>query len=182
MSQVLRQLRTDHSHMARLLMVLDSQIVLVESVQAASFSLMADALRYMTGYGDRYHHPREDLVFERLRVRDSGLAAVIDSLVREHLALGRKGADLLQMLDSIVDGELVERQVLAATARDYVDFLRSHMTREDTMVFPRAESALAEGDWTCVERSLQGQEDPLFGRILREDFADLYHHIMREAQ
>ena len=181
MSKIMRQLRTDHSHVARLLGFMDRQLDLVKAGANADFALMEDAMRYVTGYADKYHHPREDLVFARLRERDKGLGSVLDSLEREHEALARKGAAFLSVLGRVVDGALAERADFEAQGRDYVAFLRAHMQREDTEVFPRADNALADGDWREIDQAMEVQEDPLFGRLVHDDFIDLYRYVMREA-
>ena len=181
MSHVMRQLRTDHSQVARLLGLLTRQLDLVKVAGSADFEIMEDAMKYMTGYADRYHHPREDLVFARLRERDAGIGEVLDSLGREHRALGAKGEAFQKVLEGVVDGAMVEREGFEAQGRDYVEFLRSHMVREDNEVFPRADSALTDADWRHVEETLGEREDPLFGRVVQEDFSNLYDYIMREA-
>ena len=181
MSRVMRELRTDHSHVARLLGLLDRQLDLVKAGANADFSVMEDAMKYMTGYGDRYHHPRENLVFARLRERDAGIGAVLDRLEREHEALAEKGHAFQHVLEGVVDGALAEREAFEAQGRDYVDFLRAHMQSEDGEVFPRAESALSDADWRFVEDSMESREDPLFGRLVHDDFKDLFRFVMREA-
>lgn len=181
MSRIMRQLRTDHSHAARLLGLMDRQLDRVEAGARADFALMADAMGYMTGYADRYHHPREDLLFERLRERDRSLSEVLDTLEREHQALATRGRAFLGVLSGVVDGALAERAKLEVQGREYVAFLRAHMQREDNEVFARADNALAESDWRQIDEALEVQEDPLFGRVVQEDFQDLYRHIMREA-
>ena len=181
MSKIMRQLRTDHSHVARLLGFMDRQLDLVKAGSNADFALMQDAMQYMTGYADKYHHPREDLVFERLRERDKALASVLDALEREHQALAEKGSAFLAVLGGVVDGALAERADFEAQGRDYVGFLRAHMHREDTEVFPRADTALADSDWRRVDEAMEVQEDPLFGRLVQDDFQDLYRYVMREA-
>ena len=60
MSRIMRQLRTDHSHVARLLGVLDRQLDLVRAGANADFEVMAGAMRYMTGYADRYSQLNDD--------------------------------------------------------------------------------------------------------------------------
>ncbi len=181
MTRIMRQLRIDHSHVARLLNLLERQLDQVKARGNADFAVMEDAMKYMSGYADRYHHRREDLVFARLRERDGGIAGVLDDLQREHVALAEKGAAFQHVLEGVVDGAMAERDALEAQGRDYVAFLRAHMQREDKEVFPRADNALTDADWRHVDEALEAAEDPLFGPLVHEDFKDLYHYIMREG-
>lgn len=182
MSRIMRQLRTDHSHVARLLSLLDRQLDLVRAGANADFEVMAGAMRYMTGYADRYHHPRENLVFARLRERDPALAEVLGDLEREHEKLAITGEKFRSVLEGVVDGALAEREAFEAEGREYVQRLRSHMQREDAEVFPRADNALSDADWRQVDEAMEVREDPLFGRLVHDDYKDLYRFVMREAQ
>jgi hemerythrin-like domain-containing protein len=181
MSTIMEQLKSDHQNIARLLDTLEEQIDVVHAEQNADFELMHDIMVYMTHYPDHTHHPMEDLVFEKLASHDSSADGVVAQLEREHTALAEKGVRFLEMLRHVVDGSLVEREVLENAARDYVEFLRSHMTIEDSDAFPRAEQALSEQDWNDVESSIEARTDPVFGPVIADEFRSLYDYIQRES-
>lgn len=181
MSAIMEQLKSDHGNVSRLLTTLEQQIDVVHAEQNADFELMHDIMMYMTHYPDHTHHPMEDLVFQKLVIRDSSADSVVARLEREHGALAEKGQRFLEMLRHVVDGALVERNVLENTARDYIEFLRSHMTIEDSDAFPRAEQALSDEDWTDVASSIQARTDPVFGPVIANEFRSLYDYIQRES-
>lgn len=181
MSRIMSQLSEDHGHVAQLLELLDTELAKVGAGASAEYALMEDAMRYMTGYSDRFHHPREDLVYERLRARAPEMKTVLEGLLREHATLAQMGNAFTEVLGQVVDGGLADREAMYQQGREYVEMLRAHMTTEDREVFPQALRSLDAADWARVDGAMQVQEDPLFGRIVHDDFIDLYHYVMRES-
>jgi hemerythrin-like domain-containing protein len=181
MSDIMERLKTDHRNIARLLATLTKQMDVVRAEQNADFELVHDIMVYMTHYPDHTHHPMEDLVFRKLVNYDSSAEGVVIRLEREHAGLAKKGTRFLEMLRHVVDGALVERDVLENTGRDYIDFLASHMATEDSEAFPRAEKALTAQDWEEVESNFEARADPVFGPIIDDEFRSLYDYIQRES-
>ena len=54
----------DHEQVELLLNVLTEQLAELESEQqGVNFKLMDDIVNYLRNYIDRYHHPKEDLIY-----------------------------------------------------------------------------------------------------------------------
>ena len=112
---------------------------------------------------------------------DAEAGDIVARLEREHGAFAEKGNRFLEMLRHVVDGALVERDVLEDTGRDFIGFLRSHMEIEDSDAFPRAERALTDADWQEVESDMDARTDPVFGPVITNEFRSLYDYIQRES-
>ena len=181
MSEIMEQLKTDHANVARLLNTLEEQMNVVHDEEIADFDLMHDIMVYMTHYPDHTHHPMEDLMFKKLVKHDKSAGDVVARLEREHAALADKGERFLEMLRHVVDGALVERDVLENAGRDYIAFLRSHMEVEDSDAFPRAEKALTDADWEGVASGMKARTDPVFGPVVADEFRSLFEYIQRET-
>ena len=69
MSKILATLRDEHANMGRLLDVLDDQIAVFGRGETPDYEAIRSILAYMIDYSDRYHHPKEDLIYHRLRER-----------------------------------------------------------------------------------------------------------------
>ena len=184
MSKVMGDLHRDHRNVRELLGMLARELDAVGDASGGDFELMRDIMVYMTRYPDYTHHPKEDLMFEQMRVR--GIApdteATIEKLVREHVALAEKGNIFRDMLIGVVDGALVERDALVATGRDYTDFLGYHARLEDDTVFVEAERLLDDTDWSVIETAFEAQADPVFGPAVTHEFRTLYDHIRNSAR
>ena len=184
MSTVMGDLHEDHRNIRELLGLLARELDAVSEATGGDFELMRDIMIYMTRYPDHTHHPKEDLMFERMRERGIGpdTDATITTLLREHLALAEKGNSFRDMLIGVVDGALVEREALVATGRDYSDFLDYHARLEDRTVFIEAVKLLDETDWSVIEKAFEAQADPVFGSVVENEFQVLYDHIRSSAE
>ena len=69
MSAVMHDLHQDHRTIHELLGLLARELDAVSDVIGGDFELMRDIMVYMTRYPDHTHHPKEDLMFERMRER-----------------------------------------------------------------------------------------------------------------
>ena len=142
MSTVMDELHADHRNVRELLRILGSELEAVSDLSGGDFELMRDIMIYMTRYPDHAHHPKEDLMFERMRGRGvtDEVEHTIVKLLREHEALAAKGASFRDMLVGVVDGALVERETLVVKGRDYVEFLTYHASLEDETVFVESQT------------------------------------------
>ena len=175
------QLSQDHRNIARLLGLMNHELDQVADAEVANMELLLDIMRYVTAYPDQVHHPLEDLMFESLYEREPELRERIGQMFDEHRLLAQKGGDFLHMLQTVVDGSMIERDVLVENGRAYADLLYNHMVYENEVVFPLADRGLSESDWTEVGRKFESQRDPLFGPIKDDDFASLLATIEDEA-
>ena len=183
MRKVMDDLHQDHRNIRELLGLLAREFDAIEEATGGDFELMRDIMVYMTRYPDHTHHPKEDLMFERMRARGVAPAteSTIEKLLREHTALAEKGSVFRDMLAGVVDGALVERDALVATGRDYAEFLDYHVRLEDETVFVEAERLLDDADWSVVREAFEAQVDPIFGSVVEGEFRHLYEHIRQNA-
>ena len=182
MIRAVSELRKDHTNFAVLLDLLHNQLEYVADPDiSANYPLMHDIMRYMTQYPDQFHHPKEDLMFAALTVRHPPVRATVWDLRDGHVALATKGKALLEMLERLVDGALVERDSLISAGRAYVVAQRSHMTAEEDGIFQLADERLLRDDWLVIDRELEHMDDPLFGEIVRNDFVELLDRIKQES-
>ena len=104
----------------------------------------------MTHYSDVLHHPKEDLVFAKIKERDAAMASTVDDLHRQHARIHAAGAELVRQLDDVINGTIASRASIEAAARDYVDGLRKHMRVEESDVLPLAATLLDGRDWSAI--------------------------------
>lgn len=177
---VLATLHAEHRYMATLLKLADDQL---ESLSAGETRVdsrvLYESLHYMTHYPDAFHHPREDLVYQRAGELDKSIADDVDTLQREHDYLAEQGAKSLQKVVSWQEGELALAEAVES-AREYIDAVYRHMNAEEKLVFPQIEKLLSEEDWHELEQEdlLTPVADPVFGpKIGRQ-----YRNIARKGR
>jgi hemerythrin-like domain-containing protein len=178
MSNTIAMWHAEHKHFARLLDLLERQVAAFHVDDGPNYELMLDIVSYLRYFPDRYHHPREDVAFERLAERDPGIRPLIARLLQEHRVIAAAGTDLLAYLQQVVDDIVIERARVEAAAATYLVYYRRHLALEDRDIVPRAEELLTLQDWDAVVAAVPAGTDPLFGencepryRELRRQFA-----------
>jgi hemerythrin-like domain-containing protein len=170
---------SEHKRFAHLLDFLDGQMAAFHSGEQPDYALMRDAVHYLHHYGDRVHHPREDVAFARLVEREPKLELTVNRLLQEHRVLGVAADALLAALDDVLDDVLIERTTVEAPAATYLVYYRHHLATEEREILPRAAELLTPADWAAVREAAPSTPDPLFGgdgtlyRALRDQIAHL---------
>lgn len=139
---IMQELREDHRNMAVILDLLDNVIGMASSGKDPNFQLLAEIMRYMTVYPDAVHHPKEDIVYERLRSERADLAEGLDDVNEDHRAIAELGSRLRDDVEAVIAGAAVGRQKLIDDASAYVTRLRAHMQWEEGDLFKRIDSML----------------------------------------
>ena len=144
-------------------------------------ALLGAMFHYIETFPEKLHHPKEDLVFAKIKERDSTMARIVDDLHRQHARIHAAGAELVRQLDDIVNGSIASRAAIEAAARDYVDGLRKHMRVEESDVLPHAATLLNGRDWSAIHAAIGRVQDPLFGKHPEHRYASLRQQISRDA-
>lgn len=170
----------DHANFSRLLTLLEAQIRLFHEDAAPNYELMLDVMYYMTHYPDLFHHPKEDVVFEKVKKLDRGAHRIVDELLRQHVVLRESGAKLLQNLDGVVADAMLAKTSIEAPGQTYIAYFRSHMEKEESEIFPLASKLLSDEDWRALDAAEPLPTDPLFGETVQKRYQSLHQHIARE--
>lgn len=171
----------DHRNFARLLDLVEQQVDAFHAGNRLDYELMRLIVYYLRHYPDRFHHPREDIAFARLVKRDPHLQLEIARRVQEHVVIAAAGEELLNCLDEIIAGVVIERSTLEAAAATYLVYYRHHLAAEEQQVIPRAVELLTPADWAAVA-AIPSEPDPLFGVDFDACYRALRRQIDRMAQ
>lgn len=179
MVTALRRLRQEHAGLLKVLNVVERELDRLGAGGRPRFEILEPALRYCHDFPAACHHPKEDLVYAKLRDRHEVTEAAIDDLVAEHGRLADKGAGFLMAVQGLAsegDGALAE---LVAAGRDYLAFYRRHIDQEERAFFPTALESLSDDDWAEIDARVEDHADPLFGAAAEARFAALREQILR---
>lgn len=167
----------EHKYQARLLQVMERQVGLLNQRQRPDYEVMRDVMRYMTRFPDRYHHPKEDLLFDRVLARDPASADAVAQLRQAHGEITAAGVELLELVERSRQGESQAealRDPLRKTAHRYIGALRRHMDVESLQLFPKALQALEPEDWRAVDAAMKPILDPVFGPRVEQGFETIH--------
>jgi len=172
--------RTEHAYFRQLLALLQRQVDQFHRGAEPNFELIQDIVSYLRDYSDRFHHPREDVAFERLALRCPDLELVLSRLVQEHRIIARAGEELIEHLRAALGGAVIPRAAVEVAAATYLVYYGNHIAKEEEDVLPRAATALTAEDWQAVRDAVPAGKDPLFGDAPQARYRELRRQIAAE--
>lgn len=181
MPEVLTRLHEEHADFARLLDLLDRQLVLFDK-GVPDYDTIGAILQYCVEYPDAVHHPKEDLIYAVLHRCDPALAAEVGNLEEEHRELGEMTRDLAALIERALAEEPVDRDDVHGRTREFIRRYRHHIAREELHVFPAARQVLTDADWAEIDGKLKASGDPLFGDVVPDYFRALRDDIDQLAE
>ena len=83
-----------------------------------------------------------------------------------------------EVTGNVAQGAEIPRHLFERLAREYPDFNRRHMEKEEAEFLPLAEAALSAEDWAAIEAALSAPENPLFGPRVEERYRRLLENLL----
>ena len=177
MSNVIAALERDHANIAKLLELIESEILAIEVGKTPDYPLLQDIMRYMTHYPDRFHHPKEDLIFAQVLKREPGARDDVEDLLEEHISIGLAGQEFNRLLCTSDVDSVAVREQLATSGSAYIRALREHMLKEERKLFALAKVIFTKEDWQIIDAEVDAIEDPLFDDMTADQYQRLYRLI-----
>jgi hemerythrin-like domain-containing protein len=180
---LMKALRAEHRHIATVMQLFTDQLKAIESGELVDTHVVFEIMDYMVTWPDRYHHPREDLIYGLVAELDSRAADEVDSLQRDHDATAKNGRKVLQAIERWREGETSGAEVVKS-GRAYVDHMYEHMNVEEKLVFPHIESVLSLQDWRelAEDDELRAVSDPVFGTRVQREFRNMTRKLRRNVR
>jgi hemerythrin-like domain-containing protein len=175
---IIDQLGRDHRNLRLILDIIEEEMNAYKDARVPDFDLLRMIAEYTLDYPDLVHHPMEDLVFERLVVRDPDAKSVVGHLVREHQQLSELTRRFAAAISDAANDVELPREWLDSLAREYLLANRMHMETEEKHFFPRALAMLTSEDWAEIALSVASTDDPVFGKTVARTYVSLYERIL----
>ena len=179
---IIERLSQEHRNIGKLLAILERELEIFDVGESPDYEVIRAIISYFEIYTEIYHHPQEDLVFAKLKIRDPATARRIGDLAGEH----RKGTDRLRKvahaIDLVLSDEEILREKVDAIVREFIMHERRHMTMEDQEFFPAALNALKPQDWDDIAAAVDRHRDPLFSDVAEDRFGQVREYILRLEQ
>ncbi len=182
MADVLDAIHEDHTNMTKMLDALERQLAVFDAGETPDYDIVRGVVEYCIGYPDLYHHPKEDLVFERLKAVDPEAAAEVGDLPSEDAEPTVLTHRLRDAVEAVLGDLEVPRGRFDETLRAFLDATRQHMTLEERAFLPAARRALSAAELAEIDARLSQRDDPLFGAPSEERFAALRQDILNWAK
>ncbi len=179
MSAMMESLREDHENMVQVLDVLEHELAVFDRAERPDYEIIQVILYYFQEYPDRCHHPKEDLIFRKLKERAPARASAFADLEAEHEEEALRLHRFAEAVDNALTDQDVSRDSFTHVAREFIDGERKHMEMEERHFFPAAIESLTDEDWSELDSRLADERDPLFGADVVERFQALRRRIIK---
>jgi hemerythrin-like domain-containing protein len=178
MTYVVEVLRQEHRNIEKLLRVLEQELSVFDRGDRPNYEVVVGIIDYFRDYPDSCHHPKEDMIFDKLKSRDPAAAAKIGDLRIEHVEEASRLRRAAQAVERVLADQDLVRETVDEIIRDFIEHERQHMKMEEQIFFPTALNALRPKDWADIALKLADRRDPLNGPDLEQKFGMLRRKIL----
>ena len=176
MNDVIKLLAREHSDMRRLLDLLEREFARFDAGEVPDYMLVQDIINYCLDYPDLCHHPKEDLIYDRMRARGAG--SEMSELQREHELLHHLTVELKHAVAQVVQESSMPRDELMSVANRFIERYREHIENEERNFFTLAGDVLTGEDWDSITSQIRDRRDPLYDRAEAVRFKVLRDSIL----
>lgn len=158
----LKGLREDHARFSRVLSMIGRDARRLVDEPESVLPVFEEAVDYIVNFQNIHHHPREEIMFEKLAERAPSLRPTAKKLAGEHGAVGRVGDSIQGMLGR-ASSELTSqesRKRLAQKLERFAREMRMHIRQEEELLYARVWDELEPSDWEDLANSA-APTDPL---------------------
>lgn len=159
----LERIAAEHRIIGAMMSALESETAALEREGTFDLDLVRLILRYMRDYPDRFHHPKEEMLFDAAAAKNHDFAVRIAGVRQQHNALPGLTERVAEVIEAIDMGESLPRSQVLQTLRAYVAQQRAHLVIEDSEIFPQLTGILDAEEWLAAEARAAAMEDPLAG-------------------
>ena len=179
MSNIIQILLEEHRNIDKLLLVLEHELEVFDRSEEPDYEILQAVIQYFQDYPESCHHPKEDMVFDKLKVRDPAAALRIGDVEAEHQVETMRLRRLVEAVEEILAGREFLRQTFHDVVHDFIKHQRQHMDKEERLLFPAAVQRLRPEDWAAIDARLNDRKDPLFNGAVETKFQALQRMILR---
>ncbi|MBD1399667.1 hemerythrin domain-containing protein [Pelovirga terrestris] len=171
----------EHQLILRMIALLEKNVALMEQGRFRNWQFFLDAVDFIRNYADRFHHAKEeDVLFVALI--NNGMPEKQSPIEAMHIEHDQGRAFVRNMADAAekaLAGEAGQIGIIAENANGYIDLLREHIDKEDTVLYPLAERILPDDVRAQMVDAYHRAEEQTLG--LEEKYQRLLAEYERQA-
>jgi hemerythrin-like domain-containing protein len=182
MPKIIDILLDEHQNIEKLLLVLEHEFEVFDRSGRPDYEILQSIIQYFQDYPESCHHPKEEMIFEKLKLRDPAAAKRFGDVEAEHGLEAKRLRSFARAVDYILADQEFLRESFHLAVHDFIEHQRQHLQKEERLLFPAAVKALRSDDWAEIDARLDDRKDPLFNSIVEERFQNLQRTILRWEQ
>ena len=146
MEDVTMVMVVEHRLILRMVALVEKNSALVDEGKFSDWQFFLDAVDFIRGYADRFHHAKEeDTLFTAFLA--NGMPeenSPVAAMLMEHDQGRAFVRGIEEAATSALAGEAGQEEAIIKNAREYAGLLRGHIDKEDRILYPLAERTLPE--------------------------------------
>ena len=179
--EALRIIADEHQALAGVLHAVRFMVGEIRAGQLEpDMALFEAMIHYLDAYAEARHHPKEDLLFERLSQRSDQARDALATLAREHQAAPERIAALQQAFQTW-KADPKQFPLFAQAFEQYADFYRGHMVLEEEAVLPLLPKHLTPEDQQELDAAFKAFYSRLGQDPKAEDFSAMFSKFVECA-
>ncbi len=173
MSKTMDILVDDHNAILSALELLEKMLS-KRTTEAEEINEFAGFIGFLKEFADKCHHGKEEgLLFPAMiaaGVPDRG--GPVGVMMAEHI-LGR--GYIAAMSEALEDD--YDRPKLEKASRDYIELLRAHIQKENTILFPMADRVIRAEELETMHAAFEEHEEKVLGHGRHEELHQMLHEM-----
>ncbi len=179
MTKIIETLREEHRNIEQLLAVLEQELSIFDHNGRPDYQIIQAVIGYFQDFPDCCHHPKEDMIFEKLKARDPVAAESVGDLEAEHQNERNRLRRVADMIGNVLTNHEVLPQTFDDVMHDFIERERKHMEMEERFLFSTAVKALRPEDWAGIDARWSDWKDSLFNVAFEERCQSLRERIVQ---
>lgn len=182
MNEIMKSLRLEHKGLGQILDLLKNKLRMLKEGKPPNFNLIDDVIRYVENHASRYHHPKEDVIYQYIIDQKLDAKGEFRKIIQEHHTLAQNTHNLKEALDAILLDIIVPKNNLIDLLDRFIGAEISHLNNEETVLFPLIEEMLSDEDWLIISPLIPAQQDdPIFGKQVKKEYQELCNLLSESA-
>lgn len=159
-------LKNEHEGILHGLSILDKMITLVESGKTGMRDDIASMIDFLKLFADKCHHGKEEGILfpamEKYGIPNE--KGPIGQMLSEH----EEGRKFIRGLSASIADEKLDKEAFITNGRGYIELLRAHIQKENTILFPMGDRVIPEGEQAHLLEAFENHEQTVMGTGIHE--------------
>ena len=138
MPKIIEILLEEHQNIEKLLRVLQHELEVFDRGGRPDYEIMQTIIQYFHDYPESCHHPKEEMIFEKLQARDPVAAKAFGDVEAEHELETQRLRRFARAVDSVLADQEFLRESFHLAVQDFIVHQRQHLEKEERLLFPAA--------------------------------------------
>jgi|SRR5579885_3063946 len=170
----------EHKRMHRVLDLMQQQVSAMESGRLPDMKLFGFALDYLSNLPVAIHHPKEDLMYYHMYLREPAFKPEVHHMLAQHRQIHELERRLADAGALVIGRGAIFHSRLMDLSREYLRLQKAHREIEERILFPRARWLLTSQDWAYLNSPADELQEPLFTARDVKRFESLFLYLTRE--